>query len=77
MLFTIFYIVVTCYVYYYFILLGFVKTLLPFLCLISTVSSQGISHGMCLLAFEILLFSSVPASFRVCNFMPSTIIEAI
>ena len=58
--FSISYLVLTCYVYYYCMyLIRFYHALFLFLRRISTVLSQGISHGMWLLAWKFLLFSSV------------------
>ena len=52
------YFVLTCYVYYYFILFGFNTLFSCFFCKNSTVLSQGICHGMWLFSWEFLLFSS-------------------
>ena len=57
--FSISYNVLTCNVYYYCIWYGFITLFSCFFRRIFTVLSQGISHGMWLLAWEFLLFSSV------------------
>ena len=54
-----YYRVLTCYVYYYCIWLRFKITHFLFFHSISSIFSQGISHGMWLLPWEFLLFFSV------------------